>query len=324
MAARFSVLMPTHNRADVIGYAIRSVLAQSEGDFELLIVGDGCTDNTAEVVAAFKDSRIRWFDLPKAPHFGYANRNIALKQAVGEYIAFAAHDDLLLPDHLALLAKTLEQTQAEWAYSRPLWVSTDGFVVPFAINLTNADELEHFLIRANWIPASCVVHRRGCFAKYGYWPEDREIAADWAYWIRIIEGGARSNFAYCRTPTTMHFVAGWRRAAPNMIHRALAQIGGKARSWWPEPLKLAIPAGALDQEVFFDALQSPNYVANLRGGVDRVIERLAWEHLLLRLQGAPPLGILAAGAKKLEQEVRELRRVKTEGESEASKPKATP
>ena len=145
MAPLFSVLMPTHNRADVLGYAIQSVLWQSAPDFELLIVGDGCTDNTAEVVAQYQDPRIRWFDLPKAPYFGYANRNIALREARGEYVAFAADDDLLLPDHLALLAGEAVRTQAEWLYSRPVWVTSDGVVVPSMVNLHNTDELHSFL-----------------------------------------------------------------------------------------------------------------------------------------------------------------------------------
>ena len=118
---------------------IKSVLWQTEQNFEILVAGDGCIDNTAEVVAAFKDERIRWFDLPKAPGFGYANRNVALRQARGELVAFLAHDDLLLPDHLALLAACFDDDRVEWAYSRPVWVSIDGLVLPLPINLKHAD-----------------------------------------------------------------------------------------------------------------------------------------------------------------------------------------
>jgi glycosyltransferase involved in cell wall biosynthesis len=163
-----SILLPTHNRADVLPFAIHSVLAQTIQDFELLIVGDGCTDNTAEVVKSFTDSRIQWFDLPKAPNFGYANRNVALKSARGSYIAFMAHDDLWLSDHLEILSRAFKDDKVEIAYSRPLWVIPRGLIVPGTFNLNFYPVLEKFLSRErSEIPASCIMHREECFQKYG-------------------------------------------------------------------------------------------------------------------------------------------------------------
>jgi glycosyltransferase involved in cell wall biosynthesis len=280
MAPRFSVLLPTHNRSDLLRLAISSVLSQTDGDFELLIVGDGCTDNSAEMVASLNDARIRWFDLPKAPHFGYANRNIALKEAVGEYVAYVTDDDLVFPDHLALLASALENSGAEWIYNRPLWVTTDGIVVPFASNLLNSDELELFLTVGNHIPSTCVLHRRSCIEKYGYWPEDVPSAGDWRYWIRIIEGGRRTNLDYCPIPSSLHFNALWKTTPDTQTHQVTVahEIAAKS-SWWPSSMNVPIASGVPEQKVFYDLIQSDGYVDQLRRDVMRVVERLAWMQL---------------------------------------------
>jgi glycosyltransferase involved in cell wall biosynthesis len=280
MAPRFSVLLPTHNRSDLLRLAISSVLSQTDGDFELLIVGDGCTDNSSEVCASFADRRIRWFDLPKAPYFGYANRNVALKQAIGEYIAFVADDDLLFPDHLALLATNLEKSGAEWIYSRPLWVTTDGLVVPFASNLLNSDELDTFLTARNHIPSTCVMYRRRCLDKYGYCPENFPSAADWRYWIRIIEGGHKTNLDYCPTPSALHFNAIWRTTPQIQIRQVTVAREIAARlSWWPPTLKVPIAPGVAEQKVFYDLIQSEDHISLIRRDIMHVVERLAWMQL---------------------------------------------
>ncbi len=279
---RVSILLPTHNRADVLELAIQSVLDQTETDFELLVVADGCTDGTAPLVAGLGDPRIRLFDLPKAPFFGYANRNVALREARGEYVAFAAHDDLLVPDHLRLLIDRLDETGRDWAYSRPLWVSTDGTIVPFATNLTIADELHHFLTVANTIPASCVVYRRTCLDRYGYWPEDVPSAADWRHWIAIIEGGRRENIAYLATPTCLHFSADWKRSR----HSASADVRAwldiaDGCAWWPDVLRYAVPPGVPEQRVIARAMQAGGsaWVADVRAAVGVVLSRVAWDDL---------------------------------------------
>mgnify|MGYP003477863702 CR=1 FL=1 len=85
---RVSVIIATYNRSDVLRCAIRSVLAQSFGDFELLVVGDGCTDDSAAVVAGFADERVRWDNLEQNAGSQSAPNNRGLALARGRYVAF--------------------------------------------------------------------------------------------------------------------------------------------------------------------------------------------------------------------------------------------
>ncbi len=278
MDPRFTVLLPTHNRADVVGFAISSVLRQADPDFELLVVGDGCTDSTASVVQAFGDTRIRWLDYPKSPDFGYANRNRALREARGALIAFAAHDDLLLPDHLSLLGQTFDDADVEWAYSRPLWVSDDGLMVPFAVDLRKPPDLDRFMHVVNTIPASCVVYRRGCLERYGYWPEDSRSSGDHRYWKRIIGPSAGANVAYVPAATTLHFRASWRSKSAWGPPPLPAWLEVARTSWWPAQLRFAIPNGVQPQAHFHGLIESrpQDWPTELRAGITEAMDELAW------------------------------------------------
>jgi glycosyltransferase involved in cell wall biosynthesis len=275
----FSVLLPTHNRADVVGHAIDSVLSQTETDFELLVVGDGCTDGTAQVVKSFGDRRIRWYDLPKAPHFGYANRNQAIRGARGELLAFMAHDDIMLPDHLGRLAAYFEDERIELAYSRPLWVSDDGFVVPYAVDLRRPHHLEVFLEDHNTIPATCVVYRRSTHERVGGWPEDVVSGGDWKLWRSIVGQDKGLNVAYEPDPTALHFRASWRshtQWGPPPLSAWLERARG---GWWPPSLRVSVPGDQNAQAAFSDlrATRRFEWVDELRDGVREALEELAWE-----------------------------------------------
>ena len=110
--AKVSVIIPTYNRAHLVSRAIKSVLNQNFQDFEIIVVDDGSTDNTEEVIKSFKDKRIRyiWHEINKG---GNAARNTGLKNSRGEYIAFLDSDDEWLPEKLERQLEIFEKSQDE-------------------------------------------------------------------------------------------------------------------------------------------------------------------------------------------------------------------
>ena len=247
------------------------------------MVGDGCTDHSAAVVAEFADKRLRWFDLPKAAGFGYANRNLALRQATGKLVAFLGHDNLLFPDHLAKLAQPFAQAQAQIAYSRPLWIRDDGVILPFFVNLNTPAARQSFMTRQNVLPATTVVYRRALHESVGMWPEDVRSSGDWAMWKRIVKlypDGMR----FVRQPTCLHFRAIWRDAkrwAPSPV-AYLGAMRDAGRSW-DEGLDLRLSAEAGLPQAQVAALmqaQGPGLIKRIRQATEKLGDVLAWSATL--------------------------------------------
>jgi Glycosyl transferase family 2 len=293
-APRFSILLPTHNRADVLGMAIQSVLWQTERDFELLILGDGCTDATVTVVSSFTDSRIHWFDLPKAPGVGYANRNAGLRQARGRYIAYQQHDDIWFPDHLARLGARLDETGAELVHSRCLSVDHLHRMLPSAFDLAipgHAAGLRHADMA---IPLSSIAHTRACVGRHGGWDESMRKAGDVEFYFRIAGDTTRRNAAFVSEPTGLHFVASW-IATPGVTARkrvAARMLRGLYEHHLPPVLQLAVESGESPQRAAWRRLsiETALQVAAIRDGVVQFQDALLW-----RGRTAPRLVGLRAG-----------------------------
>lgn len=110
-----SIIMPSYNTGNYIAESIQSVLNQTYENWELIIVDDCSTDNTDEIVASFKDERIKYFK--NETNSGAAlTRNRALREAQGEWIAFLDSDDLWMPEKLERQIKFMEKNGYVFSY----------------------------------------------------------------------------------------------------------------------------------------------------------------------------------------------------------------
>lgn len=275
---RFSVLLPTHYRPDTLGLAIQSVLAQTEGDLELLVVGDGVTDDSRDVVAGFTDPRLRWFDLPKGPGFGYTNRNIALRESRGALMAYAADDDLMFPDHLARLGAMFDDPAVQWALAPALWVSADGIAVADLTNLWMEDERRYFRDVANTISGGCVTYRASAFSKRDAIDETLPARGDWHMFRYLLS--RHGPPARVGEAGLMHFTAGRksRRDSDFGLLRRSLRLADSV-DWWPDILRAQVRAGESPQEAYWRVLTTPGGADEIRLASMDVVRRMALERL---------------------------------------------
>ena len=194
----FSVVMPAFNTAATIGSSIQSVLAQTRPDFEVIVVDDGSTDDTAGVVDGLKaDERIQ---LIRQDNQGAAAaRNVALMAARGEYVAFLDSDDLWLPTYLEAMAATLaEGADAGFSYT-DAWTldpatgrigtaTAMAWQQPPAEPPPTAELLLLALLDRNFIYTAVTV-RRTVFDRVGLFDESLRAAIDYDMWLRIAAHG---------------------------------------------------------------------------------------------------------------------------------------
>jgi glycosyltransferase involved in cell wall biosynthesis len=175
-----TVIMPTWNRAKVIGAAIRSVQAQSHVDWELIVIDDGSTDETADIVGALAaDRRIRYH---VQAHSGQCvARNHALRLARGALIAYLDSDNVWYPDFLAAAVALLAaRPDVDCAYGAMIteWHLPAGQRILFE----SFDRKR--LLDANYIGMSTFVHRRSLVDRYGGFDEELGSVEDWDLILR--------------------------------------------------------------------------------------------------------------------------------------------
>lgn len=190
----------------MLPYSIGGALRQTFADFELLVIGDGCTDDSEQIVARFKDPRVRWINLPRNTGHQTGPNNEGLRQARGDLIAYLGHDDLWLPRHLELAVRAIDGG-ADLTYSIVEIIAPQDDWPTF-----EPSEMEHYR-PGLWIPPTCVVHRKSFAEKVGGWRKfvDVRVDPEADLWDRMQKAGTK--LGYVRRLTAVKFPAVYRKDA---------------------------------------------------------------------------------------------------------------
>jgi glycosyltransferase involved in cell wall biosynthesis len=205
---KFSVILPVHNRADVLPRAIESVLGQELRDFELVVIDDGSTDGSAEVAELFGDERIRLIRLDRN-RGGNVARNEGIRAARAPLIAFLDSDDRYFPDKLAW-------TAAEFERRPKLELLVDSFIKVQPPGARKAevvrrnpviDEREQFrttlFTRRLWKATPAITVKRQIAIEAGLFDETLRRLQDFDFLIRV------SEMANCASTDRVLWVKYW-------------------------------------------------------------------------------------------------------------------
>jgi glycosyltransferase involved in cell wall biosynthesis len=188
-----SVIIPTHDSARFIAEAVRGALAQTDGRHEVIVIDDGSSDQTGDILRGFA-GRIR--HLRQDNRGPAAARNAGIKMARGKYICFLDADDLWMPDKVELQVRFMEARSdvgllfadaEEWeddTILKPSILATTTCHSAIVSQVPIPDAFGKLVIE-NFIPTSSVMIRKDCFLTTGLFDEDLRVVEDRDMWLRV-------------------------------------------------------------------------------------------------------------------------------------------
>ena len=187
-----SVIIPAYNQGHYLGQAIRSVLDQTYPHFEVIVVDDGSTDSTREVVHSFTDARIRY--VYQENRGLSAARNTGIRSASSPYVSFLDSDDLFLPDKLQLLvAESESEPGCGLIAGQAIPIDEQGNTIGKAfVEGLPADSAD--LLLGNPLHVGSVLVSRLWQDRVGFFDEDLRSYEDWDLWLRLARAGCRMSW----------------------------------------------------------------------------------------------------------------------------------
>lgn len=200
-----SVIIPTYNRSRLVKEAIDSVLKQTYADSEILVVDDGSTDETAQVLSKISDQRIKYFH---KNNDGLSNaRNLGITKSRGEFIAFLDSDDIWPVNYLEIITDRLEENREYGlAYSMFTNVYPDGHREPAfqKASFLSGNLTRYYFGRMPCILPSAAVMRRDVLADL-YFDEYLKVSEDFDFFLRL---SVKTKFLFVPEATVLRRIFG--------------------------------------------------------------------------------------------------------------------
>lgn len=184
-----SVIIPTYNRAHLLGRAIGSVLSQTYQDFELIVVDDASTDGTENIVNKFSDLRIRYIRHERNMG-GSTARNTGIREAHGQFIAFQDSDDEWLWGKLKKQIETFDSCNHDVGvvYTGFLrWECQSAVYIPGLQIQTKEGDISEQILSGNFVSTQTLMVRKGVLEEAGFFDEQLPRFQDWELVIRLAQ-----------------------------------------------------------------------------------------------------------------------------------------
>jgi len=203
-APRVSVIIPTYNRAPMLGRAIKSVLNQTYRDFELIVVDDCSTDNTEEVVNSFEDARLRYIKHP-TNRGGSAARNSGISSSSGDYIGFLDDDDEWLPDKLKVQVELFGRLPEDYGVIYGGYhIKQEGKIIR-DVYPTHRGDVYYQMLKGCFIGSPTILIKNVCFENAGCFDETLPGCQDWDMWLRLAK---KYKFEYIPDILAIYYIHG--------------------------------------------------------------------------------------------------------------------
>lgn len=182
----FSVIIPTYNRENFIGDTISSFLKQDYLNIEILVVDDGSTDNTKQIVESIRDERVKYYRKENGERG--AARNYGAKLAQGKYLTFFDSDDIVYPWYISNAFKSLSKVNFPECYAQAFEMRNKAPAIPPSIKSikNNISSVNKKLYTENILACNGVFVRRDIFDQIKF-SENRDLSGseDWLLWLQL-------------------------------------------------------------------------------------------------------------------------------------------